>query len=492
MRTFRALVLTVVAIIAATMVIQSLATRVPSEIALNYVEGFDQIDAARVAQGGSLYGNPNEPPFTVHVYTPLHAFLVSLAHRAGAEGFMPARALGLLAVLGTAVLIVISARRRSGWIAWAVAALYITTPLIGTWGSLGRPDTLAVFLCASGVVLVDRTWKSRMVFVAIPLFLLALLAKQSVAMGLLASMLFLLSQSPRRAIEVGTITCAIGLAAVGLLQWFTDGWFLFHTVIANSAPYSFPKMLELLRQFSVLHWPELIVGLFVLAAWCREKRGTLYVIWFLCSAIATLSLGKSGSDTNHLLEPLTAMAFLIANAWPAKIPGLPNDWARRLAPVALVSVVAIALFNYGIDQKSRAWIEPAEPRFAGVVKRLANLQGPVISDDATILQQLQRPLILRPFVMTQLAYAGNWDEAPVVELLENQEIALVVFEGLPGHSPNRARYTAAMSDALMRNYRRVGSYRTQLPFEIYAPRHKNVLGSLPEAQERPQNVFTDE
>ena len=144
--------------------------------------------------------------------------------------------LSILAVLCTAILIVISARRRSGWIAWVVAALYLTTPLIGTWGSLGRPDALAVFLCASGVVLVDRTWKSRMVFFAIPLFLLALLAKQSIAMGLLASLLFLLRQAPRRALELGAITCAIGLAAVGLLQWFTDGWFLFHTVTANLAP----------------------------------------------------------------------------------------------------------------------------------------------------------------------------------------------------------------------------------------------------------------
>ena len=492
MRTFRALVLAIVAIIAATMVIQSLVTRIPSEIALNYVEGFDQIDAERVSKGGGLYGNPNEPPFTVHVYTPLHTFLASLAHRAGAEGFIPARVLSILAVLCTAILIVISARRRSGWIAWVVAALYLTTPLIGTWGSLGRPDALAVFLCASGVVLVDRTWKSRMVFFAIPLFLLALLAKQSIAMGLLASLLFLLRQAPRRALELGAITCAIGLAAVGLLQWFTDGWFLFHTVTANLAPYSFPKMLELLRNFFVLHWPELIVGLFVLAAWCRERRGTLYVFWFLCSAVATLSLGKSGSDTNHLLEPLTALAFLIANAWPAKIPGLSDDWARRLAPVALVSVAAIALFNYGIDQKSRAWIEPAESRVAGVVKRLAKLRGPVISDDATLLQQLQRPLLLRPFVMTQLAYAGNWDETPIVELLENQEIALVVFEGLPGHSPNRARYTAAMNDALMRNYTKVGSYRTQHPFEIYAPRRENVLGILPEARKRPQIDSTGE
>lgn len=479
MTVLRAVVLGLLAVIAAAVVIQGLAVRVPSDLALDYVEGFDQLDAERVAQGGPLYGDPGEPPFTVHVYTPLYTFLVSLALRAGAEGFAAGRILGAAAVLGTAILVIVSGRRRSGWIAWAVAALYLTTPLVGTWGALGRPDALAVFFSASGVVLVDRCWKSRAVYAAIPLFGLALLAKQSVAMGLLASVLFLLVQAPRRALGLAAITCGAGLAVVAVLEWTSDGWFLFHTVIANAAPYSFAKVLELQSQFLALHWPELAVALFVLAAWFRERRGSLYVVWFACSAIATLSLGKSGSDSNHLLEALTAMAFLIANAWPVRSLARSPVWTRRLAPVALVLMGVLALFNCGIQQRQNAWIEPAGPRVAEVADRLSSIPGPVISDDATLLRRLGRPLLFRPFAMTQLAHAGRWDDAHVIGLLEDREVALIIFEALPGHSPNRARYTAGMRDALTRNYRRVGSYRTQRAYEIYAP-HGGELPGVPE------------
>ncbi|MFP8873169.1 MAG: hypothetical protein VCB42_01250, partial [Myxococcota bacterium] len=80
---------------------------------------------------------------------------------------------------------------------------------------------------------------------------------------------------------------------------------------------------------------------------------------------------------------------------------------------------------------------------------------------------------------TQLAHAGRWNDAHVIGLLEDREVALIIFEALPGHSPNRARYTAGMRDALTRNYRRVGSYRTQRAYEIYAP-HGGEPPGVPE------------
>ena len=288
-------------------------------------------------------------------------------------------------------------------------------------------------------------------------------------------------QEPSTRAFFGATSLVAGLLLLGILQWSSEGWFLFHTVTANAAPYSFAKVIELQRQFVSDHWPELVITLFVLAAWLRERRGTLYVTWFLCSALATLSLGKSGSDSNHLLEFLTAMAFLVANAWPVRTFEERPAASRRLAPIAWVLLGALALFNYSMNERNRRWIPPAEARTSKVIEQLRGIEGPILSDDATILYRLKKPLLFRPFAMTQLAYEGNWDDRPVVQLLENREIALVIFEALPGRAPNRARYTAEMRDALTRNYRKVGSYRTRRPFEIYAPRGQPGLDSLPGA-----------
>ena len=94
------------------------------------------------------------------------------------------------AILAAALLIGLTGQRRTGPVAWGVAALYLTQPLFATWGALARPDNLAVLFSALGVIVVDRCAGRRGVLWAVPLFLLAGLTKQSIFAGLLASVFY--------------------------------------------------------------------------------------------------------------------------------------------------------------------------------------------------------------------------------------------------------------------------------------------------------------
>ena len=116
----RRIALAIVALVAALSIAYAVALRVPSPVSLNYVEGFAQIDAQRVAAGSALYRNPASPPWTLHVYTPLYTFAVA-AITSDFGSYAPGRLLSLGALLATALLMGASGARRAGWVAWIIA-----------------------------------------------------------------------------------------------------------------------------------------------------------------------------------------------------------------------------------------------------------------------------------------------------------------------------------------------------------------------------------
>jgi hypothetical protein len=81
--------------------------------------------------------------------------------------------------------------------------------------------------------------------------------------------------------------------------------------------------------------------------------------------------------------------------------------------------------------------------------------------------------VFRPFIMSQLARAGLWDERPLLRALESGSIALVVVQRRPS-GIYRERYTPALRHALARRYRRVGAYTTDFEYEILAPKEGSL------------------
>ena len=423
----RNLVVAAVALAALVAVVEAFTVRVPSPVALNYVEGFEVLDAQNVAQGQALYRDPTAPPWNVHVYTPLYAHAVGAAIGQGADGFVAGRLLGYAATLATAWLIFVSGWRRTGWIAGVVAALYLTQPLVGAWGPTVRPDALAVFFSALGVVCIDRFASPRGVVLAAVCFVLALATKQSIGMGMVAAGIFLLFTQPIRAFALAGL-CALAIAcAVALMQWGSDGWFLFHTVRANLSPFAWAKVALLEKSFLVSHAPAMLAGFAVLALCARHRRVSVYAFWFVLTGISTLAVGKVGSDMNFFLPWITATGFLVANECPRHLPASPRTPWRIAAVLLAILVVASAAWNVTMQRDENAWIAPGQERLERAASRFDVVPGAVVSDDAGMLVALDRPLLFRPFIMSQLAYAGAWNDAPLVEMLEKRQIELVVL-----------------------------------------------------------------
>lgn len=458
------------AALALAAVVMTLAVRLPADLSLNYGEGFVQLDAQRLARGEPIYGDPEEPPYTLHVYPPLYTALVAAGLRLGGNGYTPGRLIGYGAVLATALLIARAGRGRSGRLAWSVAAFYLTLPIFVPWGALVRPDNLAVLFSALGVRVVDRRLGRPGLVWAAPLFLAALLCKQSAIAGLGAAALVLARRDPRGLLRFGTVLVAGGLLALAGLELASGGRFWLHAVGAHAdKPFHLARAWALERAFFAMDAPTALFAA-ALAAWVVWRRRASIDAWWLAFAtLTTLSAGADGSDTNYFLEPVAALAFLAARElrWPAA----DAPAGRRLAAgLGAAVAVACAAWNVRLHHLNDAWIADGERSFAAAVARWgAAADGPIVSDDAGFLVATGTPLYFRPFIMTQLARSGAWDETPVVDAVRERRIALLVLQREPA-SLYGSRYTPALREAIARHYRRAGGYRTDFAYEIWVPK----------------------
>jgi hypothetical protein len=462
-----------------------LVLRVPAPFSLNYGEGFVQLDILRAAAGDALYGNPAQPPYTIQVYTPLYLWLSSALVRLGAGGYTAGRLLGYGAVLGTAAVVVLSAPARRRATATGVAACYLTLPLFVTWGAVVRPDNLAVLLSAAGIALLERSIGRRAVAAALLLFLAAGMTKQSSVAAPAAACLWLLPRAPRRALGLGAGLALAAALCAAALQWASGGWFWLHAVASHDAkPFAWARAAAVWGHFLAYHAPLAAFALGLVAWLALRRRASASLLWLALSTLATASAGKSGSDTNYWLEPVAALALLAARELPVPLaPGAGRP--RRVAAWAgTLAALTFAASNAWLHHLNHAWIPAAGVRFQASVARFGAAPGQVIADDAGFLIAAGKPLFLRPFIMTQLAEAGRWDEGPVLDAIESGRVGLWVVQREP-EELLRARYTPAQRRLLQRRFQRAGSYRTDFEYEIWVPQGARLKGRPTRSEAKP-------
>src|SRR5260370_11744075 len=110
------------------------------------------------------------------------------------------------------------------------AGFFLTQNLTALlWAPLHRVDSLALGLTLVGLALAT----AGRVSLAGGALLLALLTKQTFVIAPIA-VAIALWPCKAKLMRFGLIVVVGGLAAVGISQWLTGGWFLWHAVTANS------------------------------------------------------------------------------------------------------------------------------------------------------------------------------------------------------------------------------------------------------------------
>jgi hypothetical protein len=318
-------------------------------------------------------------------------------------------------------------------------------------------DTLALCLTLGGLALAT----AGQIHLAGPAILLALLTKQSYVVAPIAIGLALWPR--RRAILAfgGTITAGLA-AAVATAQALSDGWFLWHTVVANANPlqlgYLWPQLGSFLR-FNALSLLA-ATALFLLSPRPGERLWRLY---FIGAALTLPGIGKVGASSNYWLELTAATSALVGllavrlAAWP----GPRAAWAHAGLAGLLAGALLVVAPGYRAVVGEALVVLPAGG--AGPVRAqvelapvLAAEPGELLTDDTGAAVAAGKPILLEFVIFKMLTEQGLWDERPILDAIAAQRFDLVAL-GSPWDAPlERTNLTAAVREALQASYEPAG------------------------------------
>lgn len=457
---------------------------------LDYGEAPLVDQAMRLIAGETLYRPHLEtPPYTISNYPPLYVTAVAPFIALFGPNFWGGRLLSTLSALAAGVFLGLSVYQlRRDWLAALVAAgLFWAFPFVVHWSGLLRIDLLALALSLAGLYVLVRAPESRRGLLGGAVLLTAAAyTRQSYALAApFAAFVWLWAETGlRRALTLAALVGGLGGALFLALNAATRGGFYFNIVTANVNEFGMDRLRWNLEQF----WnaaPLLTVlgaGMLVALPAARVKGWAVAAPYLLGGALSALTIGKIGSNVNYFLELCAALSLAagMAVAWTRSVAfGRPARWVSPLLLLALLwqagQLREVAERDF-IPRTTSRWAVLEELRALEEV--VARIEGPIIADEYMGMITLQgRPLFIQPFEVTQLAWAGVWDQSDFVAQIRNGKFGAVLIHYFPTFDVYRERWTAEMLAAIEETYRAVGTYADT---RVYRPRVGHVLPT-PEA-----------
>jgi hypothetical protein len=227
----------------------------------------------------------------------------------------------------------------------------------------------------------------------------------------------------------------------------------------------------------------LLGGIFLIFAPGRVRGWALLVPYLIAAAFTSLTIGKIGSNVNYFLE-LCAALSLMAGALVA--------WSRERRWLRIVLLVLLA-FQVGrlMQTTLRDYVGGLTARrndlnqLHQLEEVVETVDGPVLADEYMgMITLLRRSLYLQPFEVTQLAWAGVWDQTPLVESMRNRKFPLILIHFFPDYPVYKERWTAEMLSAIQRFYfpeKTLADTVVYRPIESWTPgeSHPGALWWLP-------------
>lgn len=456
-------------------------------VQLDNEEGALLWQAMELSRGRGIYRPLDEPPFVAGTYPPLYMALAAPFVDADAPSFRAGRLItGLAAIaVAAAIALAILVRRRRPFEALLAALLFFCTFEVNNWIAYFRVDMLALAFSVAGVALLaaGRGPHPAPRVAALALFVAAFLTKQTQLAAPAAVVLWLAAREGWRPAARFALAFAASLAVALLgLAAATRGQFLLHAFAYNANTWVARDVWVWLRHVWRFYPGLVVAGAVLLAAtaWLRHgARGTdpradsspwaeSPLPWYMVTSLVHIAaIGKQGSAENYLLEPLAAWALGIgdllagllvaAAAAPCGDGGRARRVVTRTAPLLVCAVLLFqGLYAHRVRPIvfSRGPVTPHESRAFGAAAQAVRAEkGDTWCELAMLNLLAGRSPHLQPFIMSELARQGRWDETPFLADLGRRRFALVVtaFDVFSGDATNV--YTTGMLRALRANYR---------------------------------------
>ncbi|MFP4362889.1 MAG: ArnT family glycosyltransferase [Spirochaetia bacterium] len=401
---------------------------------IDYGEGPLLDQAVRIWEGENLYRHlPDSPPYVIVNYPPVYSALWSLLLRITGPSFVGGRLISVVSVVISAVLVSLITIRLTGnrFSALIAGVSFIVIPYVAFWSTLARVDTLGLCLTLATLYFGIRAFKEESkntVIIAAVFSVLAVFTRQTYVFAVPVTLfLFLLINGKWRYALLYSAACIIGgLLFLALFQFTSEGGFWFHIFTANANTFSF-EILE--RFFSNLFrqlWFYLFLALVAVVMFfrCKDRREILPLLFLGTSFLTALLIGKVGSNVNYFLEFCAALALAAGYV-------LHKIQERRVFYqfVLLMFTFQLASMSFGSEEFYffRMITENTENQ-EEILQRFSDVQGPVLVDEYMgLLPLIGKHVVFQPFVLSQMAADGTWDQSHFLEQLEAQRFNLIAI-----------------------------------------------------------------
>ena len=412
-------------------------------------EGMIVAETMLIDQGVNIFEHPTPTLFIAAPYPPLFYLLNwPVQHLAGDEPtFKGGRALSLLALLlAAAAIFGITFRISGDRLAGAVgSAVWLSLGLTNYWGSLVKPDMLAVALGLAGLWFLvtrgpDKPWW------ALAFFLAAFFTKQTAISAGAAACAWLLLERPRKGLVFGALYAAGALLPSLALDFATDGGYFYHLLTVHDLPWFADRfqqyVLFFLSTYGLFVIPAMVALLWVgTSSLIRrvgrrriseiERYGLLLAIYLAVSIFSAIGTGTLGGNHNHLLEWAAASSLGLALAVVVlRANKTPFSQVASAALGLLLLLQTPGLFETpGWLQRELSLLSDSKREgMQNIFQYVTNNGGTAYSDNVGLLLTTGKKLwSTDPFTQTHATLYGRWDETELVKAIERGGFAQIIL-----------------------------------------------------------------
>ena len=462
------LILTCTGVLASVLNVMSAVSLAAMPFEMNYEEGNILNSAVRITQGLTPYPDPHSFPNVLSPSGPIPYYLTAVAVKlSGVNLFFP-RLTVIIAALLCSAFVGLLVRRYTSSVLLAIAfgCLFITSRLVFFWMPFLRVDLLGLALALIGLYVFSREgrgWRWSILF-----FVAALFVKYSLLAAPTACCFYLLLQRRYKDAlafaSFGAVAAAVVFAAT---EWLTSGYFAFHMFGTHADPFLWSEVRRYLRGMMELDFPLTALAAIYLVFVIIERKPSLPALYLIFATVACVTLGKLGSDSNHLLE-LHAVCVLCGGLALARL-------AQQLKPnwlaLAATAVTTVLLAFYGLKNPRVVDERDMVKQCGNVYAFVQHADGQVLSDNIGLLVLTGKSVYLsNPFVYRYLVTKG-WSDRELQERIRSQSFSVIVLSSNPlSHTVNESqRWTPEVLAEIMQNYRLIGQFQCREATTVLIP-----------------------
>jgi len=434
-------------------------------IQLDNEEGALLFQAMQIQRGESIYRSLEKPPYVAGTYTPLYMAMVAAWDDFDTPGFSKGRILVWSSALGISCLLIllVAGATRNAPLGILAGIGFLATFEVYRWIGYFRVDFPALFFSLAGLTIIVIGNARRLpLIVGALLMVLALYTKQTMIAAPMACFLALLIRlEGRRFLFFALALLVFGLPPLVILHIMTEGQFLRHIIIYNMNTFSRNDLIIWATHLWNIHRGLVFAGAMVLPwlLWIvlkdvrrsGETEEVLpsigfgfwqpLIIYGIFAQWNIFGAAKAGSAENYLLEPIAGLLILACLAAGSAIRWVAVQrftiGSHLMAAVTIIVVLTgffvearMTTSEFAQERLFSPYINPTAPDFsaAQTVRTMVRKAEHPLTELAIFALQADRKPIFQPFIMSELARQGRWDQSKFVADITEAKFDLIVAQ----------------------------------------------------------------